>query len=136
MKGLSFDNIDEKYIKVKYFELECIMNVETGYVNVTEFCFSASGGEKTITDYLVSDRYKDLITEYTEEGSSAGNRQIINDVTYFHPILFMDLASWISTDAHIMASTVSADFFFTKFMKREEDIRLLYMYTSSLGCNP
>jgi len=132
MKGLSFHKIDEKYSKVKYLELECIMNMETGYVNVTEFCFSASGGEKTISDYLVSDRYKDLIAEYTEEGSSAGNIQTIKDVTYFHPILFMDLASWISTDAHIMASTVSAEFFFTKFMKREEDIRHLYMYTSSI----
>ena len=79
MKGLSFHKIDEKYSKVKYFELECIMNMETGYVNVTDFCSSASGGEKTITDYLVSDRYKDLIAEYTEEGSSAANRQTIKD---------------------------------------------------------
>ena len=134
MKGLSFHKIDEKYSKIKYFDLECIMNMETGYVNVTDFCSAASGGEKNITEYLVSDRYKDLITEYTEEGSSAGNRQTINNVTYFHPILFIDLASWISTDAHIMASTVAADFFFTKFMEREEDIRSLY--TSSFGRNP
>ena len=134
MKGLSFHKIDEKYSKVKYLELECIMNMETGYVNVTEFCSTSSGGEKNITDYLVSDRYKDLITEYTEEGSSAGNRQTINNVTYFHPILFMDLASWISTDAHIMASTVAAEYFFTKFMEREEDIRSLY--TSSFGRTP
>ena len=134
MKGLSFHKIDEKYSKVKYLDFECIMNMETGYVNVTDFCSVASAGEKSITDYIVSDRYKDLIAEYTEEGSPAGNRQTINNVTYFHPILFMDLASWISTDAHIMASTVAAEYFFTKFMEREEDIRSLY--TSSFGRNP
>jgi hypothetical protein len=131
MKGLSFNKIDEKYSKVKYLELECIMNMETGYVNVTHFCSAASAGEKNISDYLASDIYKDLITEYTEEGSSAGNRQTINNVTYFHPILFMDLASWISTDAHIMAGRVVSEYFFTKFMEREEDIRS--MYISSLG---
>jgi len=127
MKGMSFQKIDEQYSKIKYLELECIMNMETGYVNVTDFCSAASGGEKNITEYLVSDRYKDLITEYTEEGSSAGNRQFINNVTYFHPILFMDLASWISTDAHIMAGRVVSEYFFTKFMEREEYIRHLHL---------
>ena len=127
MKGLSFHKINEEYSKIKYLELECIMNMETGYVNVTDFCYAASGGEKNITEYLASDRYKDLITEYTEEGSSAGNRQFVNNVTYFHPILFIDLASWISTDAHIMASTVAAEYFFTKFMEREEYMRHLHL---------
>ena len=77
MKGLSFHKIDEDYSKIKYLELECVMNMETGYVNVTEFC---SKNEKNISDYLVSDKYNDLITEYTEEGSSAGNRQTINSI--------------------------------------------------------
>lgn len=131
MKGLSFHKIDEDYSKIKYLELECVMNMETGYVNVTEFC---SKNEKNISDYLVSDKYNDLITEYTEEGSSAGNRQTINGVTYFHPLLFMDLASWISTEAHVMASRIVADFFFKKFMERDEDTRTLYM--SSFGRNP
>jgi len=131
MKGLSFHKIDEDYSKVQYFDLECIMNMETGYVNVTEFCRSNG---KNIVDFLVSDKYNVLITEYTEEGSSAGNRQTINGVTYFHPLLFIDLASWISTEAHVMASRIVADFFFKQCMDREENIRR--MYTSSFGLDP
>ena len=110
---ITYEKIHEKYCIAKYSNLECIINMETGYINATEFCSTASKRKKHIKMYLESKRYKDLIAEYTKNGSSSGNRQIINEgesiVVYFHPDLFLDLASWVSDSAYAKANKIITD---------------------------
>jgi hypothetical protein len=126
---ITYEKIHEKYFIAKYSNLECVINMETGYINATEFCSTASKGKKHIKTYLDSKRYKDLIAEYTKNGSSSGNRQIINEgesiVVYFHPNLFLDLASWVSDSAYVKASRIITDFLLMEIMKRDEEIRSL-----------
>ena len=101
---LAYEKINERYSKAKYLDLECVMDTQTGYINATKFCTAASGGKKRFGNYLATDRYKNLIAEYTEEvGSDRGELTIQVTAgsyelrgTYFSPDLLLDLASWVS----------------------------------------
>jgi len=101
---LAYEKINERYSKAKYLDLECVMDTQTGYINATKFCTAASGGKKMLKSYLATDRYKNLIAEYTEEEGS-DRADLTNQVTagsyelrgtYFSPDLLLDLASWVS----------------------------------------
>ena len=100
---LAYEKINERYSKAKYLDLECVMDTQTGYINATKFCTAASGGKKMLKKYLATDRYKNLIAEYTEEeGSDRYRAELSIQVTagsyelrgtYFSPDLLLDLAS-------------------------------------------
>jgi hypothetical protein len=129
---LAYEKIDEKYSKAKYLGLECVMDTQTGYINATKFCTAASDGKKRFDNYLRSDRYKNLITEYTEEEGSTRYRgdlviQVTTGVnefrgTYFNPDLLLDLASWVSAAAYKRASAIVMN---ALVRERDDEIRAL-----------
>ena len=96
----------------------CILRLsiwtESGYINATKFCSVASGGKKMIEDYLRSNRYKDLIAEYTEGRSDQIAKlsfEVITDVNelcgiYINPDLLFDLACWVSPTAYKRANAI------------------------------
>ena len=129
---LAYEKINERYSKAKYLGLECVMDTQTGYINATKFCTAASGGKKRFDNYLRSDRYKNLIAEYTEEESSPHFRvepsiQVTDGSyelrgTYFNPKLLLDLASWVSAAAYTRASEIVMN---ALVRERDDEIRRL-----------
>ena len=126
---LAYEKINERYSKAKYLDLECVMDTQTGYINATKFCTAASGGKKMLKHYLETDRYKNLITAYTEEESSTGELSIqVSDGsyelrgTYFNSELLLDLTSWVSAAAYKRASKIVKD---ALIRKRDDEIRAL-----------
>ena len=126
---LAYEKIDERYSKAKYLDLECVMDTQTGYINATKFCSAASGGKKRFDNYLRSDRYKNLIAEYTKEGwSGIGpvvlviQRTVNNELrgTYFNPDLLLDLASWVSPIVLIRTARFIKEW---RLLSPENDIR-------------
>ncbi len=114
MTKLAYEKINDMYSKAKYLDIECVMDTESGYINATKFCSVASGGKKMIEDYLRSNRYKDLIAEYTEGCSDQIAKlsfEVITDVNelcgiYINPDLLFDLACWASATSYKKASVI------------------------------
>ena len=42
---LAYEKINNKYSKAIYLGLECIMDINNGYINATKFCSSFSNGK-------------------------------------------------------------------------------------------
>lgn len=111
---LAYEKITDKYYKAKYLGMECIMDTSNGYINGTNFCSSARDKTKILSNYINRARYKLLvtyymsnITEYSRELSikvTEGIKEIRG--TYLHPILFLDLAIWISPTAYMKATKI------------------------------
>ena len=114
MTKLAYEKINDMYSKAKYLDIECVMDTESGYINATKFCSVASGGKKMFEDYLRTNRYKDLIAEYTEGCSDQIAKlsfEVISDVNefcgiYINPDLLFDLACWVSAAAYNRASAI------------------------------
>lgn len=114
MTKLAYEKINDMYSKAKYLDIECVMDTESGYINATKFCSVASGGKKMFEDYLRTNRYKDLIAEYTEGRSDQIAKlsfEVITDVNelcgiYINPDILFDLACWVSPTAYKRASAI------------------------------
>ncbi len=114
MTKLGYEKINDMYSKAKYLEIECVMDTQSGYINATKFCSIASGGKKMFEDYLRTNRYKDLIAEYTEGRSDQIAKlsfEVITDVNelcgiYINPDLLFDLACWVSPTAYKRANAI------------------------------
>jgi hypothetical protein len=101
---LAYKKINDKYSKAKYLDIECIIDMTTGYINATKFCASVSNG-KTLNKYLVLNRCKNLV-KYLEQHDLSGSSVSVlikdntssNELrgTYVHSDLLFDIASWIS----------------------------------------
>jgi hypothetical protein len=135
MTKLGYEKINDMYSKAKYLEIECVMDTQSGYINATKFCSVASGGKKMIEDYLRSNRYKDLIAEYTEGRSDQIAKlsfEVITDVNelcgiYINPDLLFDLACWVSPTAYKRASAIVmnasvSENYNVRTMMRDEDV--------------
>jgi hypothetical protein len=111
---LAYEKITDVYYKVVYLGLDCIVNIETGYINGTKLCLSCKNTSKTIDNYINHYRYKLLISYYMSNISDHAEelfvkvKDSIKEIrgTYVHPILFLDLAIWISPRAYINASKI------------------------------
>jgi hypothetical protein len=113
---LTYKKITDKYYKINYFGLNCIMDISNGYINCSKFYPEKS---KRITTYIDRLRYKIFasyyisnITEYSADLSIE-----VTDVVkkargmYLHPILFLDLANWISPTVYHKAVRIISDVF-------------------------
>lgn len=111
IKKLAYEKITDRYYKAKYLGLECIMDNTNGYINASKICLTYVDRSKKITKYIARARYKILITYYmTNITEYSPNLSIKVDDgpkkfrgIYLHPILFLDLAIWISPDAYMKA---------------------------------
>jgi hypothetical protein len=129
---LAYQNINFKYSKAKYLDIECIMDNTTGYINATKFCSSVSDQTKRFDNYIANARYKNLFKYLNESPEySGGSISILikdntssNELrgTYVHHILLLDIASWISPEAYFKASRIVNNFL---VREREEEIRKL-----------
>ena len=113
---LTYKKITDKYYKINYLGLNCVMDISNGYINVSKFYPEKS---KRITTYIDKLRYKIFtlyyisnITEYSADLSIK-----VADVVkkargmYLHPILFLDLAIWISPKIYHKAIRIISDAF-------------------------
>jgi hypothetical protein len=114
---LAYEKITDKYYKATYLGMECIMDITNGYINGTKFCSSCRDKTKILSNYIDRARYKILtayymsnITEYSSD-LSIKVTDSIKEIrgTYIHPILFLDLAIWISPTAYIKATQIIAN---------------------------
>jgi|688.fasta_scaffold23131_5 hypothetical protein len=108
--------ITDKYYKINYLGLNCIMDISNGYINVSKFYPEKS---KRITTYLDRIRYKIFASYYISNITqySADLSIEVTDVVkkakgmYLHPILFLDLANWISPTVYHKAIRIISDVF-------------------------
>ena len=122
--------INDRYSKITYLGLECIMDMTTGYINATKFCSSASDESKRFDNYIANTRYKKLF-DYMISAPEYSGAEIIKKLeggrpdlrgTYLHPDLLLDLASWISPSAYIKASRIVSNHL---IREKEYEIRKL-----------
>jgi len=113
---LTYKKITDKYYKINYLGLNCIIDISNGYINCSKFYPEKS---KRISTYIDRLRYKIFasyyisnITEYSADLSIE-----VTDVLkkargmYLHPILFLDLANWISPTVYHKAIRIISDVF-------------------------
>ena len=111
---LTYEKITDRYYKTRYLGLECIMDTTNGYINGTKLYLSAKDKSKRIVKYIDGLRCKMLINYYMSNITQYSDDLSIHVVdgikeirgTYLHPILFLDLAIWISPSAYIKANTI------------------------------
>ena len=111
---LYYEKITDRYYKTRYLGLECIMDTTNGYINGTKLYLSAKDKSKRIVKYIDGLRCKILINYYMSNITQYSDDLSIHVVdgikeirgTYLHPILFLDLAIWISPSAYIKANTI------------------------------
>jgi hypothetical protein len=114
---LAYEKITDKYYKARYLGLECIMDITNGYINGTKCCLCAKDKSKKIVNYIDRMRSKILINYYMSNITEYSDDLSINVVdgikeirgTYLHPILFLDLAIWISPAAYMKANKIITD---------------------------
>lgn len=114
---LAYEKITDKYYKARYLGLECIMDITNGYINGTKCCLGAKDKSKKIVNYIDRMRSKILINYYMSNITEYSADLSINVVdgikeirgTYLHPILFLDLAIWISPAAYMKANKIITD---------------------------
>ena len=113
---LTYKKITDKYYKINYLGLNCIMDISNGYINCSKFYPEKS---KKITTYLDRIRYKIFASYYISNITqySADLSIEVTDVIkkargmYLHPILFLDLANWISPIVYHKAIGIISDVF-------------------------
>ena len=113
---LRYKKITDKYYKINYLGLNCIMDISNGYINCSKFYPEKS---KRITTYLDRIRYKIFASYYISNITqySADLSIEVTDVIkkakgmYLHPILFLDLANWISPIIYHKAIRIISDVF-------------------------
>ena len=114
---LAYEKITDRYYKARYLGLECIMDITNGYINGTKLCLSSKDKSKRFSRYINTFRYKILTTYYMTNITDYSSDLSINVTdgvkeargTYLHPILFLDLAIWISPDAYMKATRIISD---------------------------
>ena len=114
---LAYEKITDRYYKAKYLELECIMDTTNGYINGTKFCSAYKDKSKKFVNYINMARYKILATYYMSNIRNFSSelyikvKEGVKEVrgTYLHPILFLDLAIWISPIAYTKANRIITD---------------------------
>ena len=127
---LTYEKITDRYYKARYLGLECIMDTTNGYINATKLC--SRDKTKIFLNYIQRTRYKILVTYYmtnvTEYSKELSIR--VTDApqqvrgTYLHPILFLDLAIWISPSAYTKASKIISDVLIKEINNEERLARL------------
>ena len=129
---LAYEKITDRYYKARYLGLECIMDITNGYINGTKFCLESKDKSKKFVNYIIMARYKILVAYYLSnitDYQSELSIKVIEGVkevrgTYLHPILFLDLAIWISPTAYIKASRIITDALVRKSDGEDRIIRL------------
>lgn len=114
---LAYEKITDRYYKAKYLGLECIMDTTNGYINGTKFCSVYKDKSKNFVNYINNSRYKILAKYYMSNVDNCSPdlyikvKEGVNEVrgTYLHPILFLDLAIWISPIAYTKANKIITD---------------------------
>ena len=114
---LAYEKITDRYYKAKYLGLECIMDITNGYINGTKFCSAYKDKSKKFVNYINNGRYKILATYYMSNVRNFSSdlyikvKDGVKEVrgTYLHPILFLDLAIWISPIAYTKANKIITD---------------------------
>jgi hypothetical protein len=113
---ITYKKITDKYYKINYLGLNCIMNISNGYINCSKFYPEKS---KRIITYIDRLRYKIFASYYISNIAeySADLSIEVTDVVkkargmYLHPILFLDLANWISPTVYHKAIRIISDVF-------------------------
>ena len=111
---LAYEKITDRYYKAKYLGFECIMDTTNGYINGTKFCLAYKDKSKKFVNYINNGRYKMLATYYMGNVRNFSSdlyikvKDGVDEVrgTYLHPILFLDLAIWISPIAYTKANRI------------------------------
>ena len=111
---LAYEKITDRYYKARYLGLECIMDTTNGYINATNLCLSTKDKSKRIVKYIDGVRCKILINYYMSNITQYSDDLSIHVVdglkkirgTYLHPILFLDLAIWVSPSAYMKANRI------------------------------
>ena len=111
---LAYEKITDRYYKARYLGLECIMDTTNGYINATNLCLSTKDKSKRIVKYIDGLRCKLLINYYMSNITQYSDDLSVHVVdgikkirgTYLHPILFLDLAIWISPSAYMKANRI------------------------------
>ena len=127
---LAYEKITDRYYKAKYLGLECIMDTTNGYINGTKFCSAYKDKSKKFVNYINNCRYKILATYYMSNVRNFSSdlyikvKEGVNEVrgTYLHPVLFLDLAIWISPTAYTKANKIITD---ALVSEREGEDRIL-----------
>ena len=113
---LKYKKITDNYYKINYLGLHCVMNISNGYINASKFYPEKS---KRITTYIERLRYK-IFTRYYISNITEYSKNLLIEVrdvvkkasgTYLHPILFLDLAIWISPTIYQKAIRIVSDAF-------------------------
>lgn len=129
---LAYEKITDRYYKARYLGLECIMDITNGYINGTKLCLSAKDKSKKILNYIDRMRCKLLINYYMSNIIDYSADLSINVVdgikeirgTYLHPILFLDLAIWISPTAYTKANKIITDALISESEGEDRILRL------------
>ena len=113
---LTYKKITDKYYKINYLGLNCVMDISNGYINCSKFYPEKSKRISTYIDRLryniFASYYISNITEYSADLSI----EVTNVIKkargmYLHPILFLDLANWISPTVYHKAIRIISDVF-------------------------
>jgi hypothetical protein len=129
---LAYEKITDRYYKAKYLGLECIMDTTNGYINGTKFCSAYKDKSKKFVNYINNGRYKILATYYMSNLRNFSSELYIKvkdgvkEVrgTYLHPILFLDLAIWISPTAYTKANKIITDALISESEGEDRILRL------------
>ena len=126
---------DENFINIKYGNLNLLIDSNSGFFNATKFC--SVNSKKLLFNFTQLSETKNLISQLEKNYNFSliykTDNCIIEDQspvsgTYYHPILFLKLAIWISEEFYVqVAFTIHQ--FFNKSAERRLKLKKL------LSCN-
>ncbi|KAK2574865.1 hypothetical protein KPH14_013111 [Odynerus spinipes] len=127
-------DIDDRYLISKLSSFSVIIDKTNGFFNATRLCQNST---KRLVDYIRSNEFINLHETLANILGTSLQLKTSNSFvadqkpeagTYFHPVLFLALASWCSHEFYIKTCIIANDFF-TRTAERRK------MFASNFGVN-
>ena len=130
---------DENFINLKYGNLNVIIDYDLGFFNATKFC-STVNSEKLLLNFIKLPETKTFILQlekyyntfvWKTKDETLSLPPPVSGI-YFHPILFLKLAIWLSEKFYVQVACVINQFFNKSAERKLKLQKLLNLQDSSL----
>lgn len=105
MQNILVRHIEDDYFTLSYEDLSIVCRVDLGYFNASKLC---SSNNRPIAGWYRNSKSKSLMEKYYILKVRFGYEAILGH--YFHPDLFINIASWISPEIYFKSCHIITKF--------------------------